>query len=422
MKTAKRLTALILSIAMLLCMGATNAFATNIGDEIKWTVRYDYGDGDYNEYVYHYTFEGTLTEGENTITGNGDGWDYAVYEFEAAQAGYYWAEGTWNNVAEQYQNGEAKNYADSIEMLYAVGEDDYVWGNVYYLPAGTSLFRVETYSGEALTLDIEYLGDSAELDFNEETLECLILGYDAYYYKEEGLVEIEGVEYTATFSNGKVLESSDWYEMFETNGNIGSGDNTLIYDFLGNDTEVTAGIYEITDFVDSIELQKHEDHLNAKYYYDGSIEYFDLGDKPEYVVVNFTDGSNGTFEFYYGPSYTNNTIILPNGKEIYVYAYLEYNDEDEICFVAGMADHNFIEDPCYIEAASFAENFDYLTEKIGYYIENGAENLGWAIRELFYDITNGYWEWISYDLQNIFNSYYLEKIFNEISLFFSNAF
>lgn len=422
MKTAKKLTALLLCIAMLLGMGATNAFAANIGDEIKWTVRYDYDDGDYTEYVYHYTLEGTLTEGENTITGNGDGWDYAAYEFNAAQAGYYWVEDVWCNVAEQYQNGEAKNYADYKEMYYEIGEEEYTYGFVYYLPAGTSLFRVETYSGEELDMNIEFLGDVSEIKFDEKALECLILDYDAYYIEEEDTVELEGVEFTATFSNGKTLESGDWYEIFKTNGNIGSGDNTLIYDFLGYETEVTAGIYEITDFVESIELQKYDEHLDAKYYYDGSIEYFDLGDKPEYVTINFTDGTGAIVEFYYGPSYTNNTFGLPNGKEIYVYAYLDYNDEGEICFVAGIADHNYIEEPCYIESASFSENFDRLTTKIGYYIERGAEDLGWAIRELFYDITHGYWNWISYDLQNLFNSYYLKRIFNEISLFFSNAF
>lgn len=419
MKTAKKLTALLLCIAMLLGIGATSAFAANVGDEIKWTVSYwdDY------EYVNHYTLAGTLNEGENTVTGTSEYWDFVVCEFEAAQAGYYYfTSDYWNDIAEQYQNGVAKDFADREEMYFEISEDEGIYGDVYYLPAGTSLIRVETYNYDETTVNIEYLGDVAEIKFDEADLEDRILGNDVYLIEEENTLEAENCNYSVTFSNGKTLDSDNWYTVFETNSTIVKGDNTLAFDFLGYETEVTMGIYEITDFVESIELQKHEDHLNAKYYYDGTIEHFDLGDKPEYVIVNFTDGTSGTFEYYYGPSYTNNTITLPNGKEVYVYAYLDYNEEGQICFVAGMADHHFIEEPCYIESASFAENFDHLSENISYCINSGVEYFSWSVRELIYDIVNGNFYWIMYDIQNIFNSYYLTSIFSEISMFISNCF
>lgn len=420
MKTAKKLTALFLCIAMLLGIGVTNAFAAGIGDEIKWYETYEDGE----EIYYTVPYAGTVSEGENEITYDAEGWNRVACEFDAAQAGYYFVTSYYyHDIAEQYQNGEAKNYAECKEMYYMIGEDDYAYGYVYYLPAGKSLFGIGTYYSEPSEITIEYLGDIANVNFDEKALECLILGYDAYYIEEENLVELEGTEYTIDFTNGKTLNGSEWYVLFETNGAIGSGDNALTFDFLGYETEVIAGIYEITDFVESIELQKHDIHLDTKIYYDGHVEYIDLGDKPEYVTINFTDGTGAIVEFYYGPSYANNTFGLPNGKEIYVYAWQEYDYENGgTYFVVGIANHDYIKEECFIEKASFSENFSHFSNEMSTIITYGIEDLTSDIAELFYDLTHGYFSWLMYDLQQIFESYYLKRMFNEISMFISNAF
>lgn len=412
MKTAKKVIAIILSIATLLCMGATNAFAAEIGDEIKWTTIYEDG-----EEYYYYEFGGTLNEGENVIIGDYEGWYEKVYEFEAAQEGYYFITSDyWIKIAQAYQNEEAFNNADWCEMCYMTAEDDYTWGKVYYLPAGTALIAAETYYDYENNVNIEYLGDISELTFDEESLSCNILGVDAYYYEEEGYIEFYAA-FTAEFTNGKVLTADDIYVYTETNGAIAEGENVIPFTFLEYETEIYVDFYDITYFVESIELQKNDLHLNAKYYYDGAIEYFDLGDKPEYVTVNYTDGTSRAFEFYYGPSYTNNTIILPNGREVYVYAYLDTNDEGEICFVAGMADHNFIEEPCTIDGVSFSENFDHFSENLTYIIEDGLHFIVNRFEYMADALAYGDFEYFMYQLQRLFESPYLGYFFGEISSF-----
>lgn len=413
MKTAKKILAIILSIAMLLGMGATNAFAADIGDEIKWSIIYEDGE----EYVNFYEFGGTLKEGENAINGNSDDYIEKVYEFEAAQAGYYFiTSDEWFMVADEYKNGEATNSADYECMYYVTEEEDYIYGEIYYLPAGTALIASDLYFDLDTNISIEYLGELSELKFNEEDLSCLIFGDEINYSEEGNFVEIPA-KYTAEFTNGKIFNYTYEYTVFSTNGTLAEGENVIIYDFLGNETEVYANFYEITYFVDSIELQKNDRHLDAKYYYDGNIEYFDLGDEPEYVIVNFTDGTSQAFEFYYGPSYTNNTITLPNGEEVYVYAYLDYNDEGEICFVAGMADHRFIEEPCSIEAVSFNENFDRFSENLIYIIENGLDFIVYRLEYMADALAYGDFEYFMYQLERLFNSPYLGYFFGEISSF-----
>lgn len=413
MKTAKKVLAIILSIAMLCGIGVTNAFAAEIGDEIKWTNTYEDGE----EYYNYYEFGGTLTEGENVFTNEyNDGWSELVFEFEAAQAGYYFMTyDNWYRVAETYQNEEAFNNAAFQEMYYMTAEDDYTWGKVYYLPAGTALINADIYYYEESVFNIEYLGDINEIKFDEETLSCNILGEDAYYDAEENYVEFPAL-YTVEFTNGTVLES-DYYVYVETNGALVNGENAVTFTFLEYETEIYVDFYDITYFVESIELQKNDLHLNAKYYYDGVIEYFDLGDKPEYVTVNYTDGTSRAFEFYYGPSYTNNTIILPNGREVYVYAYLDTNDEGEICFVAGMADHNFIEEPCTIDGVSFSENFDHFSENLTYIIEDGLDFIVYRFEYMADALAYGDFEYFMYQLQRLFESPYLGYFFGEISSF-----
>lgn len=412
MKTAKKALAIILSIAMFCGIGVTNAFAAEIGDEIKWTTTYEDGE----EYYNYYEFGGTLNEGENVIIGDYEGWYEKVYEFEAAQEGYYFITSDyWIRIAQTYQNEEAFNNAAFQEMYYMTAEDDYTWGNVYYLPAGTALIAAETYYDYENNVNIEYLGDISELTFDEESLSCNILGEDAYYDAEENYVEFPAL-YTVEFTNGTVLES-DYYVYAETNGALVNGENAVTFTFLEYETEIYVDFYDITYFVESIELQKNDLHLNAKYYYDGVIEYLDLGDKPEYVTVNYTDGTSRAFEFYYGPSYTNNTIILPNGREVYVYAYLDTNDEGEICFVAGMADHNFIEEPCTIDGVSFSENFDHFSENLTYIIEDGLDFIVYRFEYMADALAYGDFEYFMYQLQRLFESPYLGYFFGEISSF-----
>lgn len=408
MKTTKKLVAILLSIAMLLGIGATNAFAANIGDFITWT----FDDGVYGLIL----FNGTVAEGSNAITGYDDEYDYCAYEFDATQAGYYFLSTDYYlEVADEYANDEAKDFASYEEMYYLDAEGEETYGYVYYFDAETVMIAVDSFYND-VTLDIEYLGDVSAVTLDEEDVDCLIFGHNAY--NEEDSIYVEGADYSVTFANGKTLKSADWGFVLETNGAIATGENALKFDFLGYETEVIVGLYEITDFVESIELQKFDNHLNTRIYYDGAIEYFDLGDKPEYVIVNYTDGTSKTFEFYYGPSYTNNTITLPNGEEVYLYAWQTFeHDCGTTHFVAGMADHNFIDEPCVIEVASFSENFRYFSDNISNIIDYGMEDITYHVAEMMFALKYGFFEYFSYHFGELFAGDTLSWIFAEISAF-----
>ena len=114
MKTAKKLTAILLCIAMLLGIGATSAFALETGDIIEWS-----GPDWCDTYIY----SGTLKEGAQDVEG-GDDFDTnsLCFEFTAEKDGYYKftvyeIEIGWVGIADSYT-------ADTASIGW---DNEYLW-------------------------------------------------------------------------------------------------------------------------------------------------------------------------------------------------------------------------------------------------------------------------------------------------------
>ncbi len=389
MKATKKITAILLCIAMLLGISATSAFALEIDDTVEWSI-----DGDYLAGTFIYG--GTLKEGAQDLEG---GRDYDTnslcYEFAAEKDGYYKitvyaSEIPWVGIADSYTSSTAS------------GTLDYLWyGNetetdaerkdfcLYYLSKGTYLVGMDfsTENHAACEVRVDYIAESiTDVTFDEKVTKDLIISEDVW--EEEELHYFE-TDYTITFSNGEKLEL-DYDNSFSLIADLdkpwAEGENKLTIVLPGYEKEITATAYEITHFVKDIEIPNIDDYLVSYEWYSG-YGYYKFGETEEDVIVTYTDGTKKTFNYFYdGENDIYNTdITLPNGREIHLYTYQE-SDEDtgKRIFYAGIAGHRYIEEECEIKKVSFANNLSELGENIERYFTWYINDFSWYIESLQY--------------------------------------
>lgn len=417
MKTAKKLTAILLCIAMLLGIGATSAFALEIGDNIEWS-----GPDWCDTYIY----SGTLKEGAQDVEGGDDyDTDELCYEFTAEKDGYYkitvyGIEIPFVCIADSFTNSTASGMVDYIwycdETENDVERKEYC---IYNLSKGTYLvgMRFNIENPAACDVRVDYIAESiTDVTYDESKYQDLIIGYDVY---EDDEYYDPGSDYAVTFSNGETLKLDYDYSgslRAKVNKSWVEGENKLTLILPGYEKEITATAYEITHFVKDIEIPNIEKYLVSYKWYNG-FGYYEFGETEEDVIITYTDGTKKTFNYYFDEENDiyNTEITLPNGKEIYLYAY-QVNDRaaGKRFFIAGIAEHNFIDEECEIVTEGFAANLILFTENIGKHFEWHFEELSWYIEELKYSNTI---EGIMYYLGRIFGSQLFENIRYEISDF-----
>lgn len=378
MKTAKRFTALLLCLAMLLGAGTVCAGAIEKGNEIEFTHTFEDGDTFNRTYIY----QGTLTEGLNGI---GYSSEYEAYSFNAEKAGFYYvvSSGCSVETAKTYGNGKADGFRDREDWIYDSKNNH---GSVFYLNEETVIFLVDNYELSP-SVYIEYYGEiESASDASDEI--CYLLNYDFEEVDANGKAQYAYFSYPfvldINFSNGKTLSTdTEFGRYFYSDTKMINGENELTVYFLDNKLQIKLDLFEISYFIENIEASNVEKYLDVKEYYDGRIDYSEYGIKnQETLTVTFTDSTKKSFVYssdYESDNYSTE-ITLPNGKEFTpVIRQITYNDGKKVFVVAdsytgsfeyddGITDEDFgtiyLKKDCNVTKASLAENLELLKSKV----------------------------------------------------------
>ncbi len=412
MKRAKKLTAILLCIAMLLGIGATSAFALEIGDTVEFSW-YDTTE----ELIY----KGVLNEGINEIEDTNEDY-YTCYTFEADKDGYYMVTFPADELTVLFAGKISGNKAELADHIYTGFDDEYgvrYFSRFTYLTKGTALLYVHFNESNpaATTLDIEYYAEKiTDINYDEETVKYLFKDSDGCYVSEENKVIGINAEYSISFSNGKTIEKDkldDWLECSYENKLV-TGENTVTMLLPGYEKEITIGLYETSDFVESVEIPNAGNYLDAEILYNGQY----LNNTPfdnEKVTITFKDGTKETVTYVRSK---DNYVTFPCGKKVHIYADHTVDDRSEVgtgkyCLYAqvGYTFYKFYE--CNVKDASFAENFEELRSNISRRINHLKEYCDLYLNQMLVDGDFVYW--IGRCLSEV--SFYTEIIFGEISDF-----
>ena len=411
MKTAKKLTAILLCIAMLFGIGATSAFALEIGDTVEFSW-YDTTE----ELVY----KGVLTEGVNEIEDTNDEY-YTCYTFEVSKDGYYSATFPADELSVLFTGDFSGNKATDTDQIFTGFYDEYgvrYFSRYAYLTKGTALFYVkfDESNPAATSLNIEYFAEKiTDVNYDEETVKYLFEDNDDCYINEdEKIIDINS-DYSISFSNGKTIENDnldDWFECSYENELV-TGENTVTMLFPGYEKEITIGLYETSDFVESVEIPNAANYLDAAILYNG--QYLDTPFDNEKVTVTFKDGTKETVTY---DRHKNNYVTFPCGKKVHISAGHTVDERTEVgtgkyCLYAkvGYTYYKFYE--CNVKEASFAENFEELRSNISRRINHLKDYCDLYLNQMLKDGDFVYW--IGRCLGDV--SLYTESIFSEISDF-----
>lgn len=388
MKTTKKLTAILLCIAMLLGIGAINSFAFEINDTVEWSYE--------NYWTDNYIYSGTLKEGAQDIEGGDDyDTDELCFEFTAEKDGYYkitvyGIEIPFVCIADSYTDSTASGVADYLWYCDKTENDverkEYC---IYNLSKGTYLvgMRFNIENPAACEVRVDYISESiSDVTYDEDITKDLIINEDVWEDEETHYFE---TDYTITFLNGETLKLNNSYSnslSAKVNKPWTEGENKLTIVLPGYEKEITATAYEITHFVKDIEIPNIDKYLVSYKWYNG-FGYYEFGETEEDVIVTYTDGTKKTFNYYFDDENDiyNTDITLPNGKEIHLYAHQTTDEESgKRIFYAGIADHRFIEEECEIKTERFSDNLLLLGKNTLIYFECYLEDFLWCIDCLKY--------------------------------------
>lgn len=376
MKTTKKLTAIILSIATLFTLFVTSASALEKGDYVEWD-HY----GDYIESIY---FDGTIATGKHTIAYQGN--DTVCYELTIEKDGYYslTSSDLYFEIAENYSQNKAANA--SLSFINNYFEDgQWIDRKIYYLTKGTHLLKVSFYYYENSTFEIEFFADAiTDIDYDEEKLKNLI--HECEYIYTDTSEKLIGVEcyYKVIFSNSEILEDDDfnWLE-FRYEGEFKT--NTEIHAKLLAPGYEEDAIIIIHDYIEDIKVENFEEYSDAKEYYDYTYEHSDFYGIE--ATITFTDGTKQTVTFG-----EDEKITFPNGREFY-FSFWNTCDERSEIGTGELTLIMFIGEsyPYYLntyntEKATFFENLVFFKDNISSDFEAYSY---YAREEISYAIYNG---------------------------------
>ncbi|MBQ2903664.1 MAG: RNA polymerase sigma factor [Clostridia bacterium] len=310
-------------------------------------------------------YKGRLEPGRNHITFEDDAFIYYV-NFYADKPGYYrfvcdnesrLAYCRVNVPVQNPSNGNIKDFMD--------GEGNYKDGLVYYLDKGENTLVVEKgirYQGNDTGVDVEYLGEEiAEIVFDEEKVNNVVLGYDEYvdddvllWQKQEG---IDDGLYGNIFPLKIIFTDGTEHDLGECEltyrvkeGELKEGKNTAIFTLWGETYEKELTLHPVTDYVKEIEVDNLDDFIYAEIGEDGYVY-----DKPDiiYFTVTYADGSKETFNSKDWDGF----IRLDNGVELRVTAYQtdvnrtmdqQLRSRGPLKFVVAIGESNIYVDRVYI--------------------------------------------------------------------------
>ena len=310
-------------------------------------------------------YKGNLETGRNHITFEEDAFIYYV-NYYADKPGYYrFVCDNESRLAYCRVNVPIQNPSNGTIKDFMDGEGNYKDGLVYYLDKGENTLVVEKgirYEGNETNVDVEYLGEEiAEIVFDEEKVNNVVLGYDEYvegdillWQKQEGVAD--GL-YGNIFPLKIIFTDGTEYDLGECEltyrvkeGELKEGKNTAIFTLWGETYEKELTLHPVTDYVKEIEVNNLDDFIYAEIGEDGYVY-----DKPDqiYITVTYADGSKETFNSKDWDGF----IRLDNGVELRVTAYQtdvnrtmdqQLRSRGPLKFVVSIGESNIYIDRVYI--------------------------------------------------------------------------
>ncbi len=401
MKTVKKLTAILLCIAMLLGIGATSAFALEIGDTIVWNVNNTPMDA----YSFEVEYAGTLSEGWTDIEDLGMPYRLA-YTFNAEKDGYYvitLGENEYVEAAESFSGKKAANFMPCIYKEAEAEDGDYIIKSfLFNFKKGENLLCVEFDEANpaGTSINIEFFGEKiTNVVLFDEYFDCLILDYD-WYAPYEGTLDYD-TTYNIEFSSGKLFQVIDGYIVFEYDGSFEKGKKTFTADLLGYEIVREGTVYMITDLIESMDASNF--NVQAVEYYNGyKFKNADI----EKVTVKFTDGTSANIT-------DDEKIALPCGRNISVSSYGSISSAIWYISVAG---RRYVATGCEIIKTDFTANAEIFKSEISSILRETGNDIMWATEFMFEaDSLEAFFERSG----NLFSGikWCIKTLSNEISLF-----
>lgn len=313
----KKLTAIILTIAMIFGVAATGAYALNIGDTVHW-----HDDGGY----HIGRLDGYLSEGENTLypipVESGEGrYACGYYEFEASKDGCYLI--TCSNgdfdVAESSSGMDVYGFARYVEN----GEN----GRIYYLEEGKNYIQVSA-DDEGTDINISYHSETAGVEMFEAAhyvesieianIERYKVAYEYYFSSFEegngrfGCIDAcnDGAMVTVNFNDGTktTFEYCYDYEKDDYNTSVtlpnGKDYHLAIYqsiNFAGEEIYLVASIAEYVFIKEECTIEKVSMGENIDYLSEEISDYMGfLSDHISWCLSSIADPEGYGINYYLG--------------------------------------------------------------------------------------------------------------------------
>lgn len=379
----KKTLSILLAIIIALSTCSLAAFAADADEEQHY-----YWEDD------EYSVAGVLGADMVTIKST-DSLSFNCYEINASQSGVYVVSVDTLGMTSVVACG-VSDYIDNRCNIYT---KDY-WHGYYEDDVFTKCYCIEMKENEKSYLFVDLYGEgSAEVTFDylgavkDFTSDTVLLSGNNMdcYYEDGGMIAEFGYLIKASFESGKsICFWAEGYSELTDEYDTKSVETTV--DFLGKEFTINLSIMWMRDVIKSIELP---DGFKPSYTQAYSFDDYDEEEYPEYIIINFTDGTSQKYDLFFETKVPalGDIAILPYGEYDGDYFFVRVGDYSEE-FDATMNKQSASE-----IAKGFFSNF---YSRIAYWLDWIKFDVGNALPSQG-DIAE-----INYDLKQLFLSLYYE--------------
>lgn len=359
-------------LAFVMSFGSVTAFAVEEDKTLNWDI---YNGG----YIYEFEYAGDFS-GDKLVVDDGlEGQEYIeYYEIDIPQAGYYVVSikriSGYSNVLfpERIENGTAYGEAENKYLGEEIENEICTFNYLYYFSVGENVMGLN-YSDAAFEIGIEFVDESVtDIDFADGAFSG-VFGYDILEDSGNGDMLATGIDATIVFSSGKEIDLNTVF-VIEHEEPLVKGEHEAEVVFFNYREPVNVTIFEITDYIKSVEFKNPESITVKKYFNDdnGMIEF----NGGEEFVVTFTDGTTVN---------TSDFVTLPNGREYFVRSSVTGWWNEKPMITVDIAQYTYSEYDVTAVEATLEENLQHLKDinsvrwsEANYEAQNSIEYLGYV--------------------------------------------
>lgn len=346
--TFKKIFAFALALVML--FGSATAFAVEEDKILNWDV---YNGG----YIYEFEYAGDFSGDKLVIDDGLEGQEYIeYYEIDIPQAGYYVVSikrisGYYSDILfpESIENGVAYGETESKYLGEEIENEIYTFNYLYYFSAGETVLGL-IYSDTAFEIGFEFVGEAiTDIEFADGAFSG-VFEYDICEDSGNGDMLATRIDATVVFSSGKEFAVETTF-VIEPENTLVKGENAADVVFFDYREPVTVTIFEITDYIKSVEF-KNPESITVKQYFNGDTGAIEFNGGEEFVVT-FTDGTTIN---------TSDFVTLPNGREYFVRSVVTGWWNERPVIMIDVAQYTYGEYDVTAIEASFEENLQHLKD------------------------------------------------------------